>query len=227
MSSNFQKKRWIVRVINTLILAAFILLIVFNAKEMPAWLIVLICVAAVLLVYGGRIFCGYFCPNGLLLDLFYWISQKLHIRRIKRSERFNRFISGFKWFFLVFYTVLHFVLGFDPGWFLVVLLVVSSPFIARFWCTFCPVGTLLGLCNRLSPMKLVKKSEGCVSCKACYRYCPMQSKKVMMLKKEGPTNSGDCIFCGECIDKCPGEGTISLHLFGKTIHQSHRRKGKI
>lgn len=59
---NFQKKRWAVRVFNLLPITAFVLVIVFNAKQMPAWLIVLICAASVLLLTGGRIFCGYFCP---------------------------------------------------------------------------------------------------------------------------------------------------------------------
>ena len=220
---NFQKKRWALRVFNTLLIAAFVLVIVFNAKEMPAWLIVLISLASVLLLLGGRIFCGYFCPVGLTLDFFWWVSRKLHVRSLKRSEKFNRFIRWFKWFFLVFYTVLHFVLGIDPGWFLVVLLVVTAPFIARFWCSFCPVGTILGVCNKISPMKLIKSSGGCVNCSACYHNCPMQSKKISLQKKDGPTNAIDCIFCGECIGGCPGEGTTSLHLFGRTIYQSRRR----
>lgn len=220
---NFQKWRWIIRVFNTLLIAAFVLVIVFNAKEMPAWLIVLISLASAMLLLGGRIFCGYFCTVGLLLDFFWWVSKKLHVRSLKRSDGFNDFIRGFKWFFLVFYTVLHFVLGFDPGWYLVVLLVVTAPFIARFWCSFCPVGTILGVCNRISPMTLTKSTGACISCSSCYHNCPMQSKRIMLQKKEGPTRSGDCIFCGECIDRCPGEGTISLHLFGRTIYQSHRR----
>lgn len=221
---NFQKWRWVVRVFNTLLIAAFVLVIVFNAKAMPGWLIALIAVASVLLLEGGRIFCGYFCPVGLTLDFTYWVAQKMHVRSLKRSEKWNRFIRWFKWFFLVFYTVLHFVLGIDPGWFLVVLLAVTAPFITRFWCSFCPVGTILGLFNKISPMELRKNCGGCISCSACYHQCPMQSKLIMVQKKDGPTKAGDCIFCGECIDECPGEGTISLHLFGKTLCQSRRRR---
>lgn len=220
---DFQRWRWVFRVLNTLLIAAFVLVIVFNCKPMPAWLIVLICISSVLLLLGGRMFCGYFCPVGLSLDFFWWVSRKLHVRSIRRSEKWRRFIRWFKWFFLVFYTVLHFVLGFDPGWYLVVLLVVTAPFLVRFWCSFCPVGTILGQFNRVSPMQLIKHSEGCISCSHCYQGCPMQSKRIFIQKKEGPTKADDCIFCGECIDHCPGEGTIALTLFGRTIHQSHRR----
>ena len=209
-----------------MLIAAFVLVIVFNAKAMPVWLIVLISISSLLFLLGGRIFCGYFCTVGLILDFFWWIFRKLRVRSIRRSEKFNRFIYWFKWFFLVFYTVLHFVLGIDPGWFLVVLLLVTAPFIARFWCTFCPVGTLLGLCNRISPMRLVKNTEGCISCTACYHNCPMQSRKILQQKKDGPTHAADCIFCGECISRCPGEGTISLILFGKTVYKSRRRRPK-
>lgn len=223
-SGSFQKWRWAVRVFNTLLIAAFVLVIVFNAKEMPVWLIVLISMVSVLFLLGGRMFCGYFCTVGLVLDTCWWVSKKLHVRSMKRSEKFNRFIRWFKWVFLVLYTVVHFVLGFDPGWFLVVLLAVTAPFIARFWCSFCPVGTVLGLFNRVSPMKLTKSTGGCVSCSSCYHNCPMQSKKLSLQKKDGPTSANDCIFCGECIGLCPGEGTVSLQLFGRTICQSRRRQ---
>lgn len=222
-NNDFQKWRWAVRVFNTLLIAAFVLVIVFNAKEMPAWLIVLISIASIMFLSGGRIFCGYFCTVGLVLDSCWWLSKKLHVRSLKRSEKFNRFIRWFKWLFLVLYTVVHFVLGFDPGWILVVLLVVTAPFIARFWCSFCPVGTLLGQLNRFSPMKLTKSTGGCISCSSCYHNCPMQSKKLFSQRKDGPTNGSDCIFCGECIGLCPGEGTVSLRLFGRTIYQSRRR----
>ena len=119
----FSRVRWLVRVGNVGLIAGLVLLIVYNCHPMPAWLIVLLVVTGVLIVWGGRMFCGYACPVGLTLDALWALSKKLKVRSIRRSDRFNRFVKGFKYFFLVFYTVLHFVLGIDPGWFLVFVLV--------------------------------------------------------------------------------------------------------
>ena len=222
----FSRVRWLVRVGNVGLITGLVLLIVFNCHPMPAWLIVLLVVTGVLIVWGGRMFCGYACPVGLTLDALWALSKKLKVRSIRRSDRFNRFVKGFKYFFLVFYTVLHFVLGIDPGWFLVVLLVVTAPFLVRFWCSFCPCGLFFGWLNRISPVKLEKDSSKCLSCGLCSKKCPMQSKIISVQKKDGAVYSTECMMCGECIGKCPSAGAIKLTLFGRTLTESKPHKLK-
>ena len=153
-SRQFQKFRWFIRLFNLLLFAGLVLLIVFNCHPMPWWLITLITVIGLVILLTGRAWCGYACPVGLLLDLLTALFQKLKVRQMKRSEKFNRAIRIFKYFFFVFYFVLHFWIGFDPGWILVFLLVVTAPFIVRFWCSFCPCGLLFGWLNVISPLKL-------------------------------------------------------------------------
>ena len=111
-------------------------------------------VIGLMILLTGRAWCGYACPVGFLLDLLTALFQKLKVRQMKRSEKFNRVIRIFKYFFFVFYFVLHFWIGFDPGWILVFLLVVTAPFIVRFWCSFCPCGLFFGWLNVISPLKL-------------------------------------------------------------------------
>ena len=220
----FQRLRWYLRLFNLLLIAGLILLIVFNCHPMPWWLITLISVIGLMILLTGRVWCGYACPVGLILDLLTALFKKLKVRQMKRSEKFNRSIRIFKYFFFVFYFVLHFWIGFDPGWILVFLLVVTSPFIVRFWCSPSPCGLLFGWLNVISPLKLEKDSTKCLSCGACSKLCPMQSKRISIQKTNGAVYSAECMMCGECIGKCPAAGAIKLTVFGKPLTESKRLK---
>lgn len=213
----FQKTRWFVRGFNLLLVTGLVLLIAYNCHPMSGWLIGLLVAIGIIILLTGRTWCAYACPVGLTLDLLTVLARKLKIRQVKRSEKFNRFIHAFKYFFFVLYFVLHFWIGFDPGWILVFLLIVTAPFIVRFWCSFCPCGLLFGWLNRLSQLKLKKDSSRCLSCGACSRNCPMQSKRISVQKRNGASYSPDCMMCGECIGRCPANGAIKLTLFGKTL----------
>lgn len=222
-SRKFQRFRWYIRLINLLLITGLIFLIVYNCHPMPWWLITLITVISLTILLTGRVWCGYACPVGLLLDLITALFRKLKVRQMKRSDKFNRTIRIFKYFFFVFYFVLHFWIGFDPGWILVFLLVITAPFIVRFWCSFCPCGLLFGWLNIISPLKLEKDNTKCLSCGSC-RLCPMQSKRISIQKTNGTVFSAECIMCGECIGKCPATGAIRLTIFGKTLTESKRLK---
>lgn len=220
----FQRVRWYIRTANLLLIAGLIILIVRNCHPMPWWLITLLSVIGLMILLTGRAWCAYACPVGYTLDLLTALFQRLKVRQMKRTEKFNRAIRIFKYFFFVFYFVLHFWIGFDPGWILVFLLVVTAPFIVRFWCSFCPCGLFFGWLNRISPLKLEKDSSKCLYCGSCSRQCPMQSKRISIQKTDGGVFSAECMMCGECIGKCPADGAIRLTLFGKTITESKRLK---
>ena len=220
----FQRVRWYIRTANLLLIAGLIILIVRNCHPMPWWLITLLSVIGLMILLTGRAWCAYACPVGYTLDLLTALFRRLKVRQMKRTDKFNRAIRIFKYFFFVFYFVLHFWIGFDPGWILVFLLVVTAPFIVRFWCSFCPCGLFFGWLNRISPLKLEKDSSKCLYCGSCSRQCPMQSKRISIQKTDGGVFSDECMMCGECIGKCPADGAIRLTLFGKTITESKRLK---
>lgn len=100
---------------------------------MPWWLITLISVIGLMILLTGRVWCGYACPVGLLLDLLTALFKKLKVSQMKRSEKFNRLIRIFKYFFFV------------------------------------------------------------LSCGACSKLCPMQSKRISIQKTNGAVYSAECM----------------------------------
>ena len=214
---SFQKVRLAIRIVSSVLLTGFVVLLALQSGHLQVWhWIAIVAVLAVILAVG-RGFCGFLCPVGATLDLIHLICKKLHVKEVKRSEGFNRFIRIFRYFFCVFYFVLHFGMGIDPGWALVVLLIITTPIMVRFWCSICPVGTILGLFNRIGLLRLVKDREACVGCSVCSKVCPMQNDTVFTSDKTGDVFSVSCIYCGKCVGKCPKENALSLKAAGRKI----------
>ena len=87
-------------------------------------------------------------------------------------------------------------LGFLFTWKFVLLIVfmVSSVFIFRFFCRFfCPLGALYGLFNKLAILGVKVDKSKCTGCKACVNNCKMDVKEV---------GDHECIQCGECRKVC-------------------------
>ena len=216
----FNRIRNLVRAISSVLLTGYVVYIILNISQLQVWHWISIGVFALMLIFTGRGFCGYLCPVGSLLDFIHFICKKAHIKEVKRSERFNRFIRGFRYFFCVFYFVLHFGIGIDPGWALVVLLVITTPIMVRFWCSICPVGIILGLFSRISIFRLKKNADICVGCSLCAKNCPMQNEQIADVTKNGTLHDVSCMFCGKCIEKCPKKGSLELEIARKKIIES-------
>lgn len=216
----FNRVRTLVRATSSVLLTGYVVYIILNISQLQVWHWISIGLFGLMLILTGRAFCGYLCPVGSILEFIHFICKKAHIKEVKRSERFNRFIRGFRYFFCVFYFVLHFGFGIDPGWALVVLLVITTPVMVRFWCSICPVGTILGLLSRISIFRMKKNADICVGCSLCAKNCPMQNEQIADVKKDGALHSVSCIYCGKCIEKCPKKGSLALEIFRKKIIES-------
>ena len=76
----------------------------------------------------------------------------------------------------------------------ILALELSAP---RFWCTsLCPLGALLGLAGRLSPLRRAKSAR-CGECTRCAARCPTGAAD------SDPADSAACIQCDECRRSCP------------------------
>jgi MauM/NapG family ferredoxin protein len=69
---------------------------------------------------------------------------------------------------------------------------------SRWWCRFvCPLGALLGLVARYSPVRL-KVNEKCTHCMSCVRHCEGACNPH---KKDGWI-AHECVMCFNCIGEC-------------------------
>ncbi len=78
-------------------------------------------------------------------------------------------------------------------------LLAANLYRRRFWCThLCPLGALLGLIARISPMKRIVGDQ-CNSCSLCVQEC----RTGAAADREGAWKKAECVMCGECQEDCP------------------------
>ena len=89
-------------------------------------------------------------------------------------------------------------------------IIALSRYERRFWCrNLCPLGALLGVLGKLSPMRLAV-SEKCNACMRCVNEC-----KVGAITDDPKRYRGvECIGCYSCIAVCPQQA-VSLSLGGQ------------
>ena len=196
----------------------------------------------------GRLLCGFVCPLGFAQDLMHELRQALHAEGVALTEKLYAALRFVKWVLLVLFLGIDLIGGsfcdFCPAitlspalagfktsiyfsGFMMVFVLVSGFFKRRCFCNVCPMGYLLGLPHKLSLTRLKKDAVACTECGACYEACPMGIRSVFTLR-EGKNEcaidvtTADCIFCGECIRRCPEDGALFMSLAGIQIYQASR-----
>lgn len=184
----------------------------------------------VLLVYvlvGGRAYCAWVCPYGLIGE----IGEKLHRDLVKRHLiRSRPFDSRVRYVFWALFLALAFVSGYMVfevfnivgiisraivyGWsvalgFVVVVFIVEVFYSQRAWCRYvCPVGTTFSFVGWPCATK-VKWDDRCDHCQVCTQVC-LVPHVLEVTKKHADTHgkrevsilSGDCTLCGRCVEVC-------------------------
>ena len=90
-------------------------------------------------------------------------------------------------------------------------------FVRRSWCRICPNGAILGLFNVGCLVEKEKDLQKCTKCGICYAVCPYDNKDVYLIKNKKVVNSNNCMFCMECVHKCPEDDCLKGKFMGKTI----------
>jgi polyferredoxin len=101
---------------------------------------------------------------------------------------------------------------------------VTTSFIRRLWCRLCPMGAILGLCNRFSILSLRKEGKRCTKCGICQRSCPVQVKEVYEEKKKEKIAPSDCTLCFRCVEMCPEKDALKVGLFKFPIAASKYKR---
>ena len=167
----------------------------------------------------GRVFCGLLCPLGIMSDfLFRSPEKKLPVSGVDVRLLYLKYGAVILFLYMMFEAAA-ILLGLPMVglWsFMVVyrgemtiviiaavlILIISSIFIYRPWCSYlCPIGTLLSVFNRFSLLSIERDTEGCGVCDACTKSCPLGLPDF--------SDSKDCIRCLSCYTACRS-GTLRL-----------------
>ncbi len=89
-----------------------------------------------------------------------------------------------------------------------ILFVLTSMVIQRFSCKYlCPMGAVLAIFNKVSPIHISANPEGCSNCGRCEAECPVDIPAI-------PENmrSAECVRCLECLETCAQPDAIELRI---------------
>lgn len=196
------------------------------ASRVPLSLFGLALLMVVVALMAGRVWCGWLCPLGTLLELCPsplqkrprpgWFEAKYAlllatlivaggglslaagIAPLALLVRFLDVVAGKCGTSLSAVVLLALPL---------VLILALNGLASRFWCwALCPLGALLGIASRLAPIRL-RIGESCTGCGLCVALCPAGA-----ITADGGRPSiafSECILCLRCYESCP-KGAVFL-----------------
>ncbi|MDP6980728.1 MAG: quinol dehydrogenase ferredoxin subunit NapH [Myxococcota bacterium] len=207
------------------------------AAGQPLASTVLLGAVIVLLFYalvGGRAFCGWVCPVGIISDGSSWIKRRFQLRgqfRVARSARHWIMVvalpvsaitglAAFEWLSPVGIVQREIIYGPTLGLAVVVAaFVVADVFVLHNgWCgSLCPLGAFYSLVGRVSLARIGFQVDRCDHCGDCVVVCPEPHViDFHEMAQKGIVGSGDCLNCARCLEVCPRDA----YRFASHFHRS-------
>ena len=207
----------------------------------PAAVIILLTILTIALLLK-RSFCSWICPVGTVSELLWKLGFRVFTKNIRAPRWLDISLRGVKYVFLAFF-LFSILFAMSPeqvtafissdyskiadvrlldffrhmslaGVVATIMLVLLSLPVRNPFCRFlCPYGALLGVISILSPVKVTRNRQTCVSCGVCSQVCPsylpvMQRERVM---------SPECIGCWRCVSHCRATGALAMKLTGRKV----------
>ena len=98
-------------------------------------------------------------------------------------------------------------------WLTLGIFVAGAILVDKFWCKYlCPMGAVLALFNKISPVQLVADFGQCNECGRCDIECSMDIQDVPR-----NLNDAECVRCMECLETCAREDSLSIQIGDKEI----------
>ena len=195
---------------------------------------VIIGVSTIIIVYllvGGRTYCAWVCPYGIISEYGEKLHNTLVTKKIIKERKFDHRVKYIFWVgfllmalvsgYLVFETIsvvgilsrmIAYGWSLALGWVVVVFL-IEVFFSRRAWCSYvCPIGTTYGMIGKISALR-VEWNDNCDHCMVCHDVCfenqVLEITKAKYDKQREEKNitreyitGADCTLCGRCIDVC-------------------------
>lgn len=225
--------------ISGLLGSAFLIKVGEINKVHPAATVIFLTVIFVSFLLS-RSFCSWICPLATISELAWKCGFRFFKRNWRLPDRFDNVLRSIKYALMAFFVYSIVVampvdalndfihsdyhkiadvrlLDFFAHMSLfalsiIVTLLALSVILKNPFCRFlCPYGALLGLVATLSPVRVARNPERCVSCGVCSQACPthidvMHKSNVM---------SPECIGCWRCVSHCRCSEALELRIFRK------------
>lgn len=202
--------------------------------------LILFVITLVIAIVFRRSFCGLICPFGAIQEFFAGIGQKIFRKRLMIPAKIDRPLRYLKYAVLiitVFYAwktaglwmspydpwsaYAHLPEGLESVWsesavglILLFITIVGSLLYDRFFCKYlCPMGALYGIIGKISPHKIVRNENACISCGKCNKVCPVN----IDVQHVSEVKSAECINCQICVLSCPKAGALEMREGKKVL----------
>ena len=188
-------------------------------------------ITVVYLFVGGRSYCSWVCPYGILSEVGEKWHNTLVAKKIIKDRKLDHRIRYFFWAIFLTLSFTSGYLAFESvnvvgilsraiayGWSLTLIWVVvvfafEVFYSRRAWCSYvCPIGTTYGLIGKVSALR-IEWNDNCDHCMVCHDVCfenqVLEITKAKYDKQREEKNitreyitGADCTLCGRCVDVC-------------------------